>query len=39
MEKEEEIINIGVERIKNTIRYEKIKETRKKNKEMKQVSK
>tara|TARA_Y100000992_G_scaffold294804_1_gene254977 strand:- start:675 stop:1142 length:468 start_codon:yes stop_codon:yes gene_type:complete len=39
MEKEEEIINIGVERIKNTIRYEKIKETRKKNKEMKPVRK
>ena len=39
MEKEEEIINIGVERIKNTIRYEKIKETSKKNKEMKPVRK
>lgn len=34
MKFEEEIINIGIERIKNEIKYDKIKQTRKKNKEM-----
>jgi len=34
MNSEEEIINIGVERIKNEIKYDKIKQTCKKNKEV-----
>lgn len=35
MKKEDEIVNLCIERINNVIKYEKIKETRKKNKELK----
>jgi len=37
MNKEDEIVNLCIKRINNVIKYEKIKETRKKNKEMKPI--